>query len=134
MKILPPPRSPRLRGGKGLKQAFAYVGKQLKPILKSLANQYLSRDNVKRIKEFGSELVTDGSSVLTNLAKRKMMGGATPAIYSPSEPHPLISPPIVVKKRRKRTQTVKKKGKKKLTKGRKLKKGKKKVEEKRKKL
>ena len=80
IRSLPLPQRRRyglMRGGMGIKSAFASIGKKMKPLLKKLARDYLSVGKAEQVKKIGSEIIKDGSKILTTLAKKKLkIGGA----------------------------------------------------------
>ena len=78
IRSLPLPQRRRyglMRGGMGIKSAFASIGKKMKPLLKKLARDYLSVGKAEQVKKIGLEIIKDGSKILTTLAKKKLKIG-----------------------------------------------------------
>ena len=95
-----PQKRLRLRQqGRGLKSAISTLGRYIRPIAKTLARK-ISPKITKKIKDKGSELISKGTNILTNLAKSKL-GGAKSALIKPTTfEDGIITAPTVTRKRK----------------------------------
>ena len=94
---LPQKRLKLRQQGRGLKSAISTLGRYIRPIAKTLARK-ISPKITKKIKDKGSELISKGTNVLTNLAKARL-GGAKSVLIKPTTfEDGIISTPSVARK------------------------------------